>query len=77
MLWFVLYAKKEDMSPVSNYHPISLLSCLEKVAERAVFKYLYNLLHENSILTLLQSGFIPGDSPTNQVTYLYDTFSHA
>ena len=69
--------KKGDMSSVSNYRPISLLSCLEKVAERAVFKHLYNHLHENSILTPLQSGFIPGDSPTNQLTYLYDTFSHA
>ena len=29
--------KKGDMSSVSNYRPISLLSCLEKVAERAVF----------------------------------------
>ena len=65
------------MSSVSNYRPISLLSCLEKVAERAVFNHLYNHLHENSILTSLQSGFIPGDSPTNQLTYLYDTFSHA
>ena len=72
----VIY-KKGDMSSVSNYRPISLLSCLEKVAECAVFKHLYNHLHENSILTPLQSGFIPGDSPTNQLTYLYDTFSHA
>ena len=69
--------KKGDMSFVSNYRPISLLSCLEKVAERAVFKHLYNHLHENRILTPLQSGFIQGDSPTNQLTYLYDTFSHA
>ena len=69
--------KNGAMSSVSNYRPISLLSCLEKVAERAVFKHLYNHLHENSILIPLQSGFIPGDSPTNQLTYLYDTFSHA
>ena len=69
--------KKGDMSSVSYYRPISLLSCSERVAVRAVFKHLYNHLHENSILTHLQSGFIPGDSPTNQLTYLYDTFSHA
>ena len=50
---------------------------MEKIAERAVFKHLYNHLHENSILTPLLSGFIPGDSPTNQMTYLYDTFSRA
>ena len=44
---------------------------------RVVLKHLFNHLHENSILAPLQSGFIPGDSITNQPTYLYDTFSHA
>ena len=68
---------KRDMSSVSNYRPISSLSFTEKVAERDVFKHLYNHLHDNSILTPLQSGFIPGDSTTNQLTYLYDAFSHA
>ena len=77
MLWCMLFTKKGDLSSVSSYRPISLLSCLEKVAGRVVFKYLYNHLHENSILTPLQSGFIPGDSATNQMNYLYDTFSHA
>ena len=69
--------KKVDMSSFSNYRPFSLLSCLEKIAERAVFKHLYDHLHEKSILTPLQSVFIPGDSPPIQLTYLYDTFSHA
>ena len=67
--------KKLDMSSVSNYSPISLLSYLEKVAEHVIFKHLYNHLNDNSILTPLLSGFIPGDSTTNQLTYLYDTFS--
>ena len=62
--------KKVDMSSVSDYRPISLLSCLEKVTE-------CNHLHKNSIFTPLQSGFIPGDSTTNQLTYLCNTFSHA
>ena len=53
------------------------MSCLEKVAEHVAFKHLYNHLHENSIFFPLQSGFISGDSTTNQLTYLYDTFSHA
>ena len=77
MLLCVLHTKKGDMLSVSYYRSISLLSYLEKVAERTIFKHLYNHLHENSILTPLQSGFIPGDSPTNQLTYLYDTFFHA
>ena len=53
------------MSSVPNYRPISLLICIEKVAERVVFKHLYNHLHEDSILTPLQSGFTPGNSTTN------------
>ena len=30
-----------------------------------------------TVFSPLQSGFIPGDSTTNQLTYLYDTFSPA
>ena len=57
--------------------PFSLLSCLEKVPERVVFKHLYNHFRDNGILSLLQSGFIPGDSTTNQLTFLYNTFCQA
>ena len=68
--------KKYDPSLPSNYRPITLLNSEGKVFERLVFKYLYNHLHDNNILTPLQSGFIPGDSTVNQLTYLYDTFCH-
>ena len=54
-----------------------LLSNLDKALERLVFKYLYNHLLDKNILTLFQSGFRPGDSTVNQLTYLYDTFCHA
>ena len=69
--------KKGDSSDVSNYRPISLLSCLSKVFERLVFKYLFNHFRDNSILSPFQSGFIPKDSTTNQLVYLYDTFCEA
>ena len=36
--------KKDDKSLVSNYRPISLLSCLGKVQERVVFIHLYKYL---------------------------------
>ena len=68
------FFKGGDSTSVSNYRPISLLSFLEKVSERTVFKHLYNHFHDNNILTPLQSGFIPGDSTTNQLTFLYNTF---
>ena len=40
-------------------------------------KHLYNHFHDNSILTQLQSGFIPGDSTTNRLTSLYNSFCQA
>ena len=69
--------KKADPSSPCNYRPISLLSCISKVMERCIFKHLYNHLSRNNILTPSQSGFIPGDSTTNQLAYLYDQFCKA
>ena len=62
--------KKKDKKSVSNYRPISLLPILDKIFERLVFKNLYNVLHENNLITKNQSGFIPGDSCTNQLLSL-------
>ena len=69
--------KKGDLSNVSNYRPISLLNSEDKVIERLIFKHLYNHLRDNNFLTALQSGFIPGDSTVNQLTYLYNVFCQA
>ena len=78
--------KKSHVSPIpkndntalpSNYRPISLLSNIDKAFEKCIFKHVYNHLHVNNILTPYQSGFIPGDSTTNQLTFLYNTFSEA
>ena len=69
--------KKGDLSLVNNYRPISLLSSEAKVFERLIFKHLYNHTRDNNLLTSLQSGFIPGDSTINQLTFLYNTFCQA
>ena len=69
--------KGGDLSVVSNNRPISLLSNLDKTLERLVFKHLYNHFRENNIITSFQSGFTPGDSTVNQLTYLYNTFCQA
>ena len=46
--------------------------------ERLMFKYLFNhLTRDNNLLSSLQSGFIPGDSTVNQLTFLYNTFCQA
>ena len=56
---------------------MSLLCTSEKVFERAISKHVFNHFRDNSILTSLQSGFIPGYSTVNQLTYLYNAFSQA
>ena len=38
------------------------------------FQICFNHFRDNSIFTSLQSGFIPGDSTGNKLTYLYNTF---
>ncbi|MES9991692.1 MAG: reverse transcriptase domain-containing protein, partial [Candidatus Thiodiazotropha sp.] len=69
--------KSGDLSKVSNHRPISLLNSEAKVFEKLIFKYLFNHFRDNNLLTSLQSGFIPGDSTVNQLTYLYNTFCEA
>ena len=78
--------KKSHVSPIpkndntalpSNYRPISLLSNIDKAFEKCIFKHVYNHLHLTNILAPYRSGFIPGDSTTNQLTFLYNTFSEA
>ena len=66
--------QKGDLSVVSNYQPISLFNCEDKVFERLVLKHLYNHLHRHNLISSLQSGFMPGDSTVNQLAYLYNTF---
>ena len=43
--------KKNSLSDVQNYRPISLLSCLSKVIERLVCDRLRNYLEENDLIT--------------------------
>ena len=58
--------KKDDKSSPSNYRSISLLSCVGKVMERVVYKYIYNYIIEHSLLYSYQSGFLPGHSTVYQ-----------
>ena len=69
--------KKGEKTEVSNYRPISLLSCIGKVFEKCVFKYLHNYIVTNSLISPVQSGFTPNDSAVFQLIDLYDTFAKA
>ena len=69
--------KKGDKNSPSNYRPVSLLCCLGKVMEKCIYKYIYNFLLRNSLLSPFQSGFRQGDSTTNQLLYIYNFFCSA
>ena len=62
--------KKDNKQIINNYRPISILPIFAKVFEKIIFKNLYNHLVSNNLITNNQSGFRPGDSVTNQLTYL-------
>ena len=66
--------KKDKRTIVNNYRPISLLSVVSKVMERVIFKYVYNHLHDNFILSTYQSGFLPGRSTVTQLIEVYHSF---
>ena len=63
--------KKGDKSCVSNYRPISLLSCVGKLMERCVYKYMCNFFVSNDIIYQKQSGFLKGHSTVHQLIDIY------
>ena len=67
--------KKESPSLCTNYRPISLLSVVGKIMEKVVFKYVFNHFKDNFIISLFQSGFIPGMSTVTQLIEMYHAFS--
>ena len=69
--------KKNDPSDFANYRPISLLSTIGKSLEKIIHKHVFNFFRANSVLTNVQSGFIPADSTVNQLVDIYNTFCKA
>ena len=65
------------MVPEDSHHVDPLISVLGKVMDRCVYKYFYNCLLKNSIITSHQSGFTPGDTAINQLLSLTNEFGKA
>ena len=49
--------KKDSTSEYSNYRPVSMLSDIEKIHEKLMYKRLYTFLNNNNIIYNLQFGF--------------------
>ena len=69
--------KKGSVNLCSNYRPIALTSCLSKIFERCVFKHVYNFFLDHNVISVLQSGFKPGDSTAFQLIDIYNTILQA
>ena len=62
--------KKNERHLITNYRPISLLSCTGKIMEKVVFKHLFNYIRDNELLSKFQSGFVASTSWSNCTTCL-------
>lgn len=51
---------------------MSLISCVGKVFERIVFKYMFNFLIDNDLIYKHQSGFLPKHNTVYQLIEMYD-----
>jgi len=69
--------KKESMTSVNNYRPVSLLCVSSKVFERIVFKYVFNHFKDNFIINYFQSGFQSVRCTVTQLLELYHEFCKA
>ena len=57
---------------ISNYRPVSLVSCVSKVFERVVHKHVYNYILDNELLYKYQSGFLTCHSIVFQLVERYE-----
>jgi hypothetical protein len=64
--------RKGDKSLPSNYWLISLISCVGKIMERVIYKYVFNHLQRSKLIYEYQSGFLPKYSTVHQLLEMYN-----
>ena len=64
--------KKGSKSLVSNYRPISVLSCINKIFEKLLAKRIYSFLEKQNVLYEFQYGFRTGHSTTHALIEITD-----
>ena len=67
-----IYKADSKVDP-ANYRPISVLSVIGKLFQKAIFNQVYAYLNENNLLSKYQSGFRPMYST---LTILIDITDH-
>ena len=70
-----MYKKNSKLEP-GNYRPVSILSTVSKILERAVHIQLEIYLKENDLFYKFQSGFRTSFSTDTCLTYLTDYIRH-
>jgi hypothetical protein len=64
--------KKNDRLKAENYRPVSILSIISKVLEKAVYKQLEKFLTSNNLMYEFQSGFRSSYSTDSCLIHLID-----
>ena len=59
--------KTGDKTKLTNYRPISLLSCFSKTLEKIVYHRVIKFLNKNSVFSPYQFGFRPGCSTVHTI----------
>ena len=73
----ILIFKKDSKLIVSNYRPISLLSNINKILEKLMFKRVYEFLERNKSIYKLQFGFRAKHSTNHTLVNITETIRAA
>jgi hypothetical protein len=65
--------KKKSRTEAGNYRPVSILSCLSKIIERAVYVQLEQYCKSKDLIYKFQSGFRSSYSTDTALTHLMDS----
>ena len=67
----IFKSRKKEL--LTNYRPISVLSCFSKILERIMYNRVYNYLNDNNLLFRKQFGFRKGHSTDHALIKLIDS----
>ena len=69
--------KKQSKVDYTNYKPIYLLSNIEKIIEKFMYKRLFNFVETNNLIYLLQFGFRAKYSTTHALINLSESIGQS